>query len=201
MIVFKEFPRSCTERTAARGVCPQTCLTPIAGFCSQSRIYFVCCFVQAQGSWALFKTALQVGETCQFDQNKCREAQPIEVLTITAPETFNFQAVVVVFMGWHVLAVWNTEPVSVWLSTFILQRFATTLDRWLLNDFWLDSMVLGCFSAYGLEWCPCIPPNKSGYRSPVTSSMFSIKQSEGIFIIWWPFLALRLGSPAGFAVN
>ena len=141
---------------------------------------------------SLFKTALQVGETCQFDQNKCREAQPIEVLTITAPETFNFQAVVVV---------WNTEPVSVWLSTFMLQRFATTLDRWLLNDFWLDSMVLGCFSAYGLEWCPCIPPNKSGYRSPVTRSMFSIKQSEGIFIIWWPFLALRLGSPAGFAVN
>ena len=28
----------------------------------------------------------------------------MEVLTITAPETFNFQAVVVASMGWHVLA-------------------------------------------------------------------------------------------------
>lgn len=91
----------------------------------------------------LLVSRLPVGETCQLDQNRCREAQPMEVLTITAPETFNFQAVVAVSMGWHVLAVWNTEPVSVWLSTFMLQRLATTLDRWLLNDFWFDSMVLG----------------------------------------------------------
>ena len=92
----------------------------------------------------------------------------MEVLTITAPETFNFQAVMAVSMGWHVLAVWNTEPVSV-CATFMLQRCVT------------DCHGFRCFSACGLESCSRIPPNESGYRSPVTRSMFSIKQSDGIF--------------------